>query len=567
MSFLIESGLRMSVVLITALLACATIKARPAALKHWVLAVAVACAWAMPLLSRVVPEWWSVPAWSERLPGARDVSQSSMPRPVEPSRELDASVRSELSISEPQHSPFASFSVMQIMWTIWLLGTLINVLVLVAGLGRLRWLARRAQPVETGRWLDLAETLRQSYRLSSPVRLFQSNHPSLLVTWGWHRPTVLLPACAREWSDERIRIVLAHEFAHVSRGDWIVQLGAETLRSAFWCNPLVWIACRRLRTESEYACDDAVMARGVAGAEYAAHLLALARSLNPGLRPWLPAPAMARPSSLEGRVRAMLSNVVNRDPVSRSVRIVTALALVALTVPIAGLWAQARFYSFSGSVLDPTNRLLPDATLVLTNPTSKAKYEIHANDAGRFEFVGLPPGQYRLEVSRPGFATLVENVAIAAPLSRELRLRVGSLEETITVKDSAPPPSARDAATVTQVTEARRRLLAENVRAKCAAGAPGLIGGEILPPAKLLDVRPVYPAHLRAAKVGGVVTMAARIATDGTVLEVRQVKGPHPDLEAAAAEAVRQWQFSTTFLNCEPIEVEMKVTTNFAVEP
>jgi protein TonB len=57
--------------------------------------------------------------------------------------------------------------------------------------------------------------------------------------------------------------------------------------------------------------------------------------------------------------------------------------------------------------------------------------------------------------------------------------------------------------------------------------------------------------------------MEAVIGTDGAVQEVRTVKGPHPDLEAAAVEAVRQWQFTTTLLNCDPIEVTMHVTVNF----
>ena len=92
------------------------------------------------------------------------------------------------------------------------------------------------------------------------------------------------------------------------------------------------------------------------------------------------------------------------------------------------------------------------------------------------------------------------------------------------------------------------------------------MGGNILPPGKLVDKRPVYPEHLSDAKVDGVVTMEAMIGTDGTVREVKDVKGPHPDLEAAAADAVRQWVFSQTLLNCEPIEVRMKVTTNFKSE-
>ena len=97
--------------------------------------------------------------------------------------------------------------------------------------------------------------------------LLQSDHPTLLVTWGVWQPKVILPAEARGWPEDRIRIVLAHELAHVRRGDWLVQLAAELLRAIYWFNPLLWIACRQLRRESEHACDDAVLALGVEGAD------------------------------------------------------------------------------------------------------------------------------------------------------------------------------------------------------------------------------------------------------------------------------------------------------------
>jgi hypothetical protein len=50
------------------------------------------------------------------------------------------------------------------------------------------------------------------------------------------------------------------------------------------------------------------------------------------------------------------------------------------------------------------------------------------------------------------------------------------------------------------------------------------------------------------------------------VRDIQNVQGPHPELSAAAEDAVRQWQFSTTLLNCEPIEVRMTVTTNFVAQ-
>ena len=75
------------------------------------------------------------------------------------------------------------------------------------------------------------------YRLRRPVTLLQSSHPSLLVTWGLAHPKVILPSAADAWTDERARVVLSHELAHIRRGDWIVQLSAELLRAFYWFNP------------------------------------------------------------------------------------------------------------------------------------------------------------------------------------------------------------------------------------------------------------------------------------------------------------------------------------------
>ena len=80
-----------------------------------------------------------------------------------------------------------------------------------------------------------------------PVTLLRSDHPTLLVTWGVRRPTIVLPFVAREWSDDRARIVLHHELAHVSRGDWLIQMIGEIARGVNWFNPVMWAACRRLR--------------------------------------------------------------------------------------------------------------------------------------------------------------------------------------------------------------------------------------------------------------------------------------------------------------------------------
>ena len=99
------------------------------------------------------------------------------------------------------------------------------------------------------------------------------------------------------------------------------------------------------------------------------------------------------------------------------------------------------------------------------------------------------------------------------------------------------------------------------------AVSAGGVGGNIKVPRKLVDVRPLYPSNLGAARLGGVVVLEARIGTDGITRVMRTVSSTHQEFEAAAVEAVRQWEFSETLLNCQAVEVAMTVTVNFVIEP
>ena len=86
------------------------------------------------------------------------------------------------------------------------------------------------------------------------------------------------------------------------------------------------------------------------------------------------------------------------------------------------------------------------------------------------------------------------------------------------------------------------------------------------PPRKLKDVKPIYPANLRESQTAGTVGLKATIAIDGTVRDVHVVKSVHPDLDNAAIEAVRQWVFDGTLLNCAPTEVTMNVSVDFGIQ-
>ena len=141
----------------------------------------------------------------------------------------------------------------------------------------------------------------------------------------------------------------------------------------------------------------------------------------------------------------MLNARLDRRPLTRDLQMATAGLLIVATLSIAGAAAQARYSTLSGTVVDQTNAFLPDTTLVLTNAASGARHEVKSDRTGRFEFVGLPSGEYTLQVAQPGFATLTEPIAIARDLARTIELQVGSLQETISIvggpSDSRPDPN------------------------------------------------------------------------------------------------------------------------------
>ena len=549
------------VALLLGLTAMATVllRRRSAAERHWLLAASAAAALLVPAIRATVPDRFAV---AVPLPTTAAAIQSQV-TPT-PSDGGDVTAWFEVALPAPATTP----TPITVLPWLWLAGVGLAGGRLTAALTRLRVIARDATPVEDGIWRSLCDELCRTLGLATPVRLLHSADPSLLATWGWRRPVIVVPTTALAWPPDRVRVVLAHELAHVARDDWRRQLLGEVLRALHWFNPLAWRVCRLLRAESERASDDAVLALGIPAPVFADHLVTLARQLRPAAA-WMPAPAMVRPSSFEGRVSAMLDPSIVRRPTSPRSRGLIAAAVIAATTLVATLGAVAQFHTVRGTLIDSTGRGLPGATVVLVNPTTASRHEVRSDAAGRFELVGVTAATYRLEVRLLGFRNHVEDVIVHGDVERMLQLAVGTLEETISVAGDGPPAAMPDEATLARRAAARQRASERQQRAlaTCASGPPTTAGGNILPPLKIVDVRPAYPEALRQSGVAGAVTMQAAIDTTGHVREVRDVRGPHPSLEMSAADAVRAWEFSPTLLNCQAIEVEMRVTVNFATSP
>jgi protein TonB len=97
-----------------------------------------------------------------------------------------------------------------------------------------------------------------------------------------------------------------------------------------------------------------------------------------------------------------------------------------------------------------------------------------------------------------------------------------------------------------------------------SARGPVAVGGDIQPPRRLVNVPPVYPPEAIKARITGIVSIEAVISPSGDVSEARVISGV-PGLDDSALAAVRQWKYSPTLVNGEPVAVVMTVSVNFSL--
>ena len=563
--------IKVTVVLLIGLTVALGIQRASAALRHWVLTVSLVCAMLMPALEHAVPTW-QLPS---RFTANWHRDPIAMVIPLGADRAQSATAQSGFtSNTAPLVDQAGVASIL------WMAGTAAALLLLVLGWVRVSRVASRASPVVDGPWKNQCDECRARLGLGD-VELLQSDHRTMLATWGWIRPHIVLPVGARDWPMERIRVVLAHELAHIARHDWIIQLGASIFQAIYWFNPVAWLACRALRRQSEIACDDVVLRMGVEAPAYAGHLLDIARDLRNAdrLDMTFPAPAMARRSSLERRVRAMLNTQRSRLPVSRVLGVGAALALVAIMLPVAGAMAGSQPVTsrFSGTVMDTVGRAMPNLRLLLTSTGDKSTRDTSSDDAGRFEFRDLPAGEYVIRIERAGFAPVQGRVALEGgqDLEQDIALQIGSVVETVVVTTSAsdvpppppaapPPPTAGDGRSGPPPPPPAPPSLAEHMRAPREAVCAGSqAGGCLEPPVKLLDVRPQYPARQRQAGVGAKVRLEGRIGSDGFMKDLHLAAPVAGDFAGAALDAASAWRFAPTRLGGVPVETPIKITFEF----
>jgi TonB family protein len=425
---------------------------------------------------------------------------------------------------------------------IWLLGAAVAVSRAMFGVIHTGRLLRSARPAPYA--ADFARELAIMLGIRHRVTVLESAGAPVPLACGPLHPAVVLPLRAGQWPEARLRTVLLHELAHITRGDLVSQAVAQAVCCVYWFHPLAWMAAARQRQEREHACDDAVLAAGAPPDEYAADLLDLARGLAASRRAWAESPAMAETSDLETRVRALFDNTRNRRPLNMKAGVITSIAALAVLLPVASLTVSAQEGSaaIGGIVIDPDGAVIPNVRVTAKNQGGSSTPLTTVTDpVGTYRFTSITPGKYTIEFAAPGFKLYKQDVTIAAGqgIRQDANLQLGDISESMMVRAQVPGSAAPKA----------RRIR---------------VGGNVQSARLVHQVQPEYPADLQQAGVQGSVLIRAIISKDGEVISP-QVINTEIDSRLAnlALTAVKQWRYQSALLNGEPVQVITTVSISF----
>jgi len=128
--------------------------------------------------------------------------------------------------------------------------------------------------------------------------------------------------------------------------------------------------------------------------------------------------------------------------------------LLALSLPSAA-GAQV-LGTVAGNVKDASGAVLPGVTVEVASPALIEKVRTAVSDGnGQYRVVNLPPGLYSVTFSLPGFSTVKRDaleVSVNFTSTVDAEMKVGSVEETITVTGESPIVDIQSAATTRMVT-------------------------------------------------------------------------------------------------------------------
>ncbi|MCP4455598.1 MAG: M56 family metallopeptidase, partial [Planctomycetes bacterium] len=164
------------------------------------------------------------------------------------------------SVPPPSHrEPWQAGAACTVL--IWFLGVLFMLLRVACSLRAAQWLVNSGRVLDDPHLVQSIESLKSKLRLRTRLIVKVLDQLEVPAVVGLVRPTLLLPlAFLNEMSPAQVEVVLAHELAHIRRGDMLFALIQRVIEALLFFNPAVWWISRQISLERETCCDAAAVA-------------------------------------------------------------------------------------------------------------------------------------------------------------------------------------------------------------------------------------------------------------------------------------------------------------------
>lgn len=398
--------------------------------------------------------------------------------------------------------------------------------------------------------------LRADATAVSGHEFWESSLVHVPVTVGLLHPRIVVPHTWREWPDDMLPAVLAHEDAHATRRDGLWLTIALLHRALHWVNPLAWWLPRHVAALSEQASDDAALVRGMAPTRYAEILLSFVTVVSSRHRrvAWIVAMARASGRDTERRLDRVLT-WKGRAEMSRSRLVILGLLLVAgsaavYTATVANL-----------SAFPPDSPALSRFTPMQFEATGTAQDR-------RYPVVVTRVAPKYTEAGRlQQIEGVVELDVVISPMGQVTSAKVRkSLDATHGLDEAAmaavrqwhfvPPTLNGKAVASTAVVQMEFRLDKTDVQ----KAEPVVIA-----PVATKRVDPKYTPEAMRAKIQGIVTLLVTIDAQGVVTgaTVAESLDAEHGLDANAIAAVMQWSFKPGTIDGVAKPFSVKISMEF----
>ena len=261
---------------------------------------------------------------------------------------------------------------------IWLIGVLFFTLRLMGGLMYIEILKNRHLIPLSIEWQSRMNLYKNRLKIHRAVELCESALVAVPMVIGWLKPIILLPiGTVNNMSVPQVEAILAHELAHISGRDYILNIIQTIVEILFYYHPAVWWISANIRAERENRCDDIAVRLCGNSLTYAKALLALQEMQHQNIRTYGLAMTFSgqRKGFLLKRVKRILNQPQNRSNIMEKFAATGLLLAVVATLSFSN-------YNNKPDTIPPKDSLIStefmssDMAAVLNDSTPKRKGEL-----------------------------------------------------------------------------------------------------------------------------------------------------------------------------------------------